>query len=247
MHNKQFPEKVLPYKTYNKIGHLSKSRLGEGDHFIDEKTESQLTKQLTDPVAVIYVEEKLDGSNVCVVRWKGELRCLTRSGYDCEKSTQEQHRMFARWVHHRRDLFGILLSEEEDRVVGEWLALAHGTKYQIDSGYNVFIAFDLYKKEHEMRYFDRIKSFASVGLAMPRLLHVGGACTTNRAIKLLEEPSCHKPEDAEGVIYRMERPGKIALKAKLVKKNKVDGKYLIDGQEIWNWHDGLKYEPKKSD
>lgn len=237
----EFPEKVLPYKTYNKIGHLSKSRLGEGDHFIDSKTEAQLTKQLTDPLALIYVEEKLDGSNVCVVRWKGELRCLTRSGYDCEKSNQEQHRMFARWVHNRRDLLGILLCEEEDRVVGEWLVLAHGTKYQVDWGNEAFIAFDLYTKNREVYYFDKIKLFSSVGLKTPRLLHLGGACSTNRAIKLLEEPSYHKPEDAEGVIYRMERMGnKPSIKAKLVKKNKEDGKYIKDGQVIWNWHDGIK-------
>lgn len=227
------PEKILPYKTYNRIGHLSKSRLGEGDHFVDQKTEGLLTKQNDDPNSVIIVQEKLDGSNVCVVRWKGELRALGRSGYDCQYSNQEQHRLFHKFVMDRKDRFEKILPKEEDRVVGEWLALAHGTLYNLN--HEPFVPFGLFEGQKELSFLALFSTCFANGFVTPIVLHIGGACSVNRALKLLNAEKYHGADNPEGVVYRMERPGKPPILAKLVKHDKEDGKFFKEGKEIWNW------------
>src|SRR5258706_14403007 len=114
------PKKILDYKTYNKIGHFSKSRLGDGDHFIDKKTESQFLTKCDDQTAVIIVQEKLDGSNVCVVNIKNKMVALSRAGYLCETSNQLQHRAFAKWVKIHEERFINCLFHDGMRLVGEW-------------------------------------------------------------------------------------------------------------------------------
>lgn len=229
------PKKILPYKTYNKIGHLSKSRLGPGDHFIDITAENLLTKQLANNQQLVIVQEKLDGSNVSVVRYNGRLYALGRSGYDCSESNQEQHRMFHRWVMSRDCNFSQLLPKEGDRVVGEWLALAHGTKYNLC--HDPFVPFDLFSGEKQLNFLEFFNRVAKNGFITPFVLHIGGSCSIQRGIKLLNSLSYHGAENPEGLIYRLEESGKPKLIAKYVKPDKVDAKYITEGQEIWNYHD----------
>jgi ATP-dependent RNA circularization protein (DNA/RNA ligase family) len=236
------PPKVLSYKTYNSIPHISSSRLGEGDHYIDEKHEKSLVDTLPNQQSLVIVQEKFDGSNVSIVRYQGELRVLSRNGYDCKNSNQLQHRMAYDYVQKYRTIFENICSQQEDRLVGEWLALAHGTRYENLDDSSVFRPFDFYREGKELPFYQFIAIVSKMGLLhYPTVLHIGGSCSARRALKLLDEKG--SSSDAEGVIYRLEEGGKPKFKAKYIKHDKVDGKYLKneDGtykkeeEYIFNW------------
>lgn len=238
----EHPKKVLTYKTYNKIGHLSKSRLGEGDHFVDAKTEKTATKELDDLLTLIIVQEKLDGSNVCVANVGGEIVAMGRSGYRCSESNQEQHRRFANWVQLKINHFQNLLMPG-DRIVGEWLAQAHGTRYELE--HDPFVAFDLFKGEDRCTYHDFLLNVLPWGFITPQVYHIGGSCSISRIEKLSSKiKSIHNAIDPiEGFIWRIETNGKFKNIVKYVRAQKEDGKYFKDGQEVWNCDNNFYFYP----
>ena len=63
--------KPLGAKAYGSICHLPGSRLGPGDHKLNEGQARILTQKVRDKHDVIFIQEKLDGSNVCVARIDG--------------------------------------------------------------------------------------------------------------------------------------------------------------------------------
>jgi ATP-dependent RNA circularization protein (DNA/RNA ligase family) len=233
------PTKVLDYKTYNSIGHLSGSRLGASDSKIDAKTEKCLTVMLPEHMkCFLYIEEKMDGTNVCVVRLHGELRVLSRSGYDCKESPQKQHQMFYRWVMANKEKFNKLLTNNHDRVVGEWLAQAHGTIYNGLS--NPFQVFDLYHEKRQLPVSLRTKLVEQAGLVNVPIVLAGLT-----AVPIDVALSCVN-KNAEGVVYRLEKMKKNAtvmentpwIIAKVVRMEKEDGKYLTDPNlSVWNWRE----------
>ena len=237
--------KVLPYKTYNRIGHFSKSRLGDGDHYIDQKTEDICLKQIVDPLTLIIVQEKLDGSNVCVLNTGDEIVALSRSGYRCDTSNLEQHRAFAQWVRFREERFTKLLPFEGNRVVGEWLLQAHGTKYNICDSEDLFVPFDWFMRiddnqELRVNYHLFLNKVLPLGFRTPHLFHVGGACSINRTEKMAKyyDFPIINQDSIEGFIYRIEVNGEFKNIVKYVRPNKIDGKYFIDfpDQPIWNFN-----------
>ena len=90
--------KPLGTKAYGSICHLPGSRLGPGDHKLDEGMLRILTMKPRDRHDLIIVQEKLDGSNVCIAKIDGQLVPLGRSGYPAISSKYEQHRLFHLWV-----------------------------------------------------------------------------------------------------------------------------------------------------
>lgn len=72
--------KFIGRKMYNSIGHLPESRTGSGDHKISKTMADIVAKQVRDKHDIVIVQEKLDGSNVCVVRENDVLIPLTRAG-----------------------------------------------------------------------------------------------------------------------------------------------------------------------
>lgn len=232
----QHPEKILDYKTYNKIGHLSKSRLGKGDHFIDKKAEETFLKQVLDNQTLVIVQEKMDGSNVCVVKHNGDLIALGRSGYKCSDSNLEQHRYFDKFVKRYKERFSSILPNEGDRIVGEWCLQAHGTKYPFTKEEELFYPFDIFlQKTHRLSFIDFFMLVSSVDFRSPKVLHLGGSCSINRGMKLLKKEISLKAHeyDPEGLIYRIEKAGAFQNIAKYVCHHKEDGKYFKDGT-IWN-------------
>ena len=59
--------KILGFKNYGSIPHLSNSKLGDGDHYINSGQEFILTQKPRDRHDNILVFEKYDGSNVDIV------------------------------------------------------------------------------------------------------------------------------------------------------------------------------------
>lgn len=226
--------KPLGIKSYGSIGHLPQSRMGPSDSSVHEGQARICTEKTRDKHDYIIVQEKLDGSNVGVALLDGELVPLTRAGYHARTSPYEQHHMFADWVRDNEERFRAVLTEGE-RICGEWLAQAHGTLYDL-MGREPFVAFDLMNGTIRNTYY-QFWSRVAPHFQSPTLLHVGGAISVDAAMKL-HATRRFPCDEVEGVVYRVERKGKVDFLAKYVRPDKVDGKYLpsISGKEaIWNW------------
>lgn len=104
--------------------------MGPGDHHCDAGQTRIATEALRDRHDLVIVLEKLDGSNVGVARIDGTIYPLNRSGYLATSSTYAQHQLFAAWVYENQDRFVTALGDGE-RFCGEWLAQAHGTRYEL--------------------------------------------------------------------------------------------------------------------
>lgn len=238
--------KPLGIKAYGHIPHLPGSRMGAGDHHCHEGQQRMCCEKRRDKHDTIIVQEKVDGSCVSVALLDGKLVPLMRAGHRATDSRYRQHILFDRWVWEHEEQLRSILNEGE-RVCGEWLALAHGTKY--DLPHEPFVMFDV------MVGSDRMKTVAEMGalslrsgLPVPRNLHIGDVVSIDRVMSLLE-PSGHGAlESVEGAVWRVERKGKHDFIAKFVRHDKKDGCYL-DGPELWNTWPGsaefLGREPAK--
>ena len=162
--------KPLGGKAYGSIPHLPGSRRGPADKGLSEKQAAICTIKTRDKHDVVIVEEKLDGSNVAVAKINGQIIPLTRSGYAAISSPYEQDRLFHDWVFVNYVRFQSLLDEGE-RVVGEWLAQAHGTRY--DLKHEPFVAFDLMtetKRVCREQFWERT---TNNDIITPAILHHG--------------------------------------------------------------------------
>jgi len=227
--------KPLNRKSYGSIGHLPNSRLGPADHTVHEGQARICTEKTRDKHDTVIVQEKLDGSCTAVALVNGEILALGRAGYLATTSMFEMHHLFADWVKENEKRFRSVLKEGE-RLVGEWLAQAHGTIYDL-AGLQPWGAFDLMVEAKRLTFDEFIDRLVYAGFYFPCVLHEGSALSVEDAIKLHEELSwpCDR---TEGVVYRVERHGKVDFLAKWVRPDKEDGKYLpeISGKEaVWNW------------
>lgn len=229
-------EKPLGRKAYGSIPHLPGSRTGPTDSTVPEGQGRICTDDVRDDRDEIIVQEKLDGSCCAVGNVDGDILALTRSGYEATTSPYEQHDFFAAWVRERWTRFDELLDPGE-RIVGEWLAMAHGTLYDPDHpGFRPFIAFDLMTEAERVPY-DVFHARVNGRLPVPRLIHRGGALSFDRLWSRLE-PSGHGAEAVEGAVYRVERAGEVDYLAKWVRPDKIDGKYFEQNHPegpIYHW------------
>ena len=229
--------KPLGRKCYGSIGHLPASRLGPGDHRINDGQARILTVKTRDRHDRVIVCEKLDGSNVAVANVGGTILALGRSGYLAQTSSYEQHQLFAAWVRDNSDRFSFL--KEGERVCGEWLAQAHGTRYRLT--HDPFVAFDIMCEDQRALFEEISPRLTEAGLAMPKLLFMGQgqSFAVAEAMKKLGKFGFHGAlEPAEGAVWRVERMGKVDFLGKYVRPDKADGRYLpeLSGTEaVWNW------------
>ncbi|MCH8346623.1 MAG: hypothetical protein IIC87_06825 [Chloroflexi bacterium] len=227
--------KPLGHRAYGSIGHLPDSRLGPGDHHVHEGQARICTERARDRHDLITVQEKLDGSCVAVANHKGAIIALGRRGYLAETSPFEMHHLFADWVRLNGRRFAAVLNDGE-RLVGEWLAQAHGTKYELP--HEPFVAFDLMRKHERVTVKELTSRVALAGFVTPSLIHQGFPISV-AAVRTSLDQSAHGAQGgAEGAVWRVERRGKVDFLAKWVRPDKVDGCYLpeVSGEEaVWNW------------
>lgn len=229
--------KPLGRKNYGSIGHLPCSRMGPADHACHPGQQRIATEKARDKHDVIIVTEKLDGSNVGIARLNDTIYALGRAGYLAQTSRFEQHQLFAAWVRENEEFWRRVLRDGQ-RLVGEWMAQAHGTRYTLPLG--PFAAFDLMEAERRLPFAALLALCNSASIPMPKLLHVGGPISVEKAMEL-HEAGDHGCDEAEGVVYRVERKGEYDFMAKWVRPDKVDGKYLpevtgaISLTPVWNW------------
>lgn len=226
--------KPLGQKAYGSIPHLPNSRLGIGDHYISLGQARIATEKPRDKHDLVIVQEKLDGSNCCVAKIENKIIALGRSGYLAETSIYPIHHVFANYVKENEKRFFALLTEGE-RVCGEFLAQAVGTKY--DLIHEPFVPFDLLRKTTRVPYSIFEKRIKQFNFILPNLLHIGGSFPVDSAIKAIEKSGHGAIDEVEGAIWRIERKGVVDFLTKFVHHHKQDGKYFpeITGLEtVWN-------------
>lgn len=227
--------KPLGHKAYGSIPHLPGSRLGPGDHHCEEGQAKIATVKTRDRHDIVICQEKLDGSNVSVARVGGELHFLTRAGYPALSSKYEQHHKFAEWAEKNSRRFIGLLNDGE-RLCGEWLLQAHGTRYNLP--HEPFVAFDLFREKERLIYEQFSGRAQDCGFAIPKLLSTGPAFSVQAAIEAIKKSGHGAIDPVEGAIWRVERKGKVDFLTKFVHHHKQDGVYLPEmngtGVPIWN-------------
>jgi hypothetical protein len=233
--------KPIGRKNYGSIPHFPTSRIGPGDHKCDAGQLRIATEKARDKHDVIIVTEKLDGSNVGIARVGDTIHALGRAGYLAQTSPYEQHQLFAAWVRDREDKFREMLADGE-RLVGEWMAQAHGCRYSLPNG--PFAAFDLMRDGERVSYAAFSARCTDFKIPLPKLLHIGAPLPVERAMELHGDGDHGCLDEPEGAVWRVERRGVFDYLVKWVRPDKVDGSLLpnVSGNpEVWNWR------PKKSE
>lgn len=229
-------QKPLGMKNYGSIPHLPNSRMGPGDHCCHEGQAVICTARVRDRRDRIWVTEKLDGSNVGVAHLDdGQIVALGRAGYLARTSKFEQHQMFADWVTRNEGRLRALLKPGE-RVAGEWLAQAHGTRILLH--HEPFVIFDMFDSRGRQPWEYARNIIARSGFITPFVLNDGLSPMSIEDAIAACTPSHHGQEEAEGAVWRVERDGKFDFMAKYVKPSKIDGVLLpeISGKNaVWNW------------
>ncbi|MEM7289458.1 MAG: RNA ligase family protein [Pseudomonadota bacterium] len=255
-------KKPLGHKSYGSIPHLPGSRRGPGDRGLQDKQAAIAIEKLPSKHHHLIVQEKLDGANVGVAKINGEIVPLSRAGYHARTSPYEQHHMFADWVRDNQKRFDMVLDDGE-RLCGEWLAQAHGTRYDLEESmheYSIpFVAFDI-MKGHERLVYDEFESRVSRVFNIPGLIYKGQeAIPIDEAMSVLKRVGNHYGfhgalEPCEGAVWRVEfdrqvkggRKREVLFLAKYVMHDKVDGKHFpsISGEpEVWNWRPEGAHSP----
>lgn len=216
-------------RGYGSIGHLPGSKLGPSDSTIGVKAAALLIEKTRDRHDVVYVQEKVDGSNSGVFRSGDTLYPITRAGLLASESPYPHHRRFAAWVERERARFLKLLQDGET-ATGECLRRAHGTLYQLK--HEPFVLFDIRRKAERLTH-DGLKARVGDDFVLPATVHVGGACSVEEAMKLVGSQQSDGTyghhgalERVEGAVWRLERLGKVLLVAKFVREDTETGKYL---------------------
>lgn len=230
----------LGAKAYGSIPHLPGSRTGPADRHLPLGLARVCTERVRDAQDHIVVLEKLDGSCVAAARIGDGLVALGREGRLAAESPNESRRLWAAWVSTHAERFLAVLRPGE-RLVGEWLALAHGTRYALP--HEPFVCFDLMHGAERLPWRDVKARVQAGGFVTPGLIHEGGALSIEAALARLQGGGFHGAIDpVEGAVWRVERhsgdTARVDFLAKYVRADKVDGSLLPENTgrpAVWNW------------
>lgn len=229
------PIKPLRSKAYGSIPHLPGSRMGPADHHCHAGQEVICCTKARDRHDRVIVTEKLDGACVSIANVDGKLMALIRAGYTAADAKFDHLRMFDAWASNNLGKFRNL--KPGDRVIGEWLAMAHGTVYRLT--HDPFVAFDIMTGPQRWPHDEARQFFDATEIEAAKVLHDGGPVTVPDIMGKLDGLGFHgATEPVEGAVWRVERRGVFDFLAKYVRPDKVDGKYLpeVSGQPaIWHW------------
>lgn len=237
--------KLLGRKAYGSIPHLPESRLGPGDYSLAPERASLLTQSPRDGEDRVIVTEKLDGACLSIAKKDGALLPLIRAGYHVLESPHLHLQVFARWLAPRQERFQSLLAEGE-RVVGEWLLLAHSIRYRITDPDHLFVPFDIIQPrkvkpngEARLLHQEFTSRLRETGIRPAHVIADGAPISPDMALGRLGPTGFHGAIDPpEGAVWRMERGGKVEFLGKFVRADKVDGDLLpalSGGEPVWNW------------
>lgn len=232
--------KILGKKAYGSTPHLQNSRLGPGDHKVNDGMQRIATEKIKDKKYKIIVSEKLDGSCCCIAKECDQLYALGRAGYLAQSSSYKQHQLFADWVRKYNDLLQIDL-KNGDRIVGEWLCQAHSTRYNLT--HEPFVPFAFFEGDirktfnNVVDYVNNLKD--KINICHPHVIEWNEPITEIEAMNRLGKYGFHGALDlCEGAVWIIEEKNKYVFAAKHVISGKIDGKYLPELNNcdaIYNW------------
>lgn len=229
-------EKPLKRKAYGSIPHLPGSRLGPADHCCHQGQSDICQIKARDKHDRIIVTEKLDGGNVAIAKVDGMVWALGRAGYPAITSKFVQHHYFEAWVNAGRAKWDAMLDDGEV-LHGEWLAMAHGTRY--DLPHAPLVAFDLTRFGKRVPHDEMTDRCTVYGVTTAAVISDGPPIAIDNALAMLGEKGRHGAlETVEGAVWRVERHGEFDFMAKYVRHDKQDGKYLpeVSGCDpYWHW------------
>lgn len=228
------PHKPLGKPSYGSIPHLPNSRVGPSDSHISEGQAIIATQKKRDKHDTVIVQEKLDGSNMCVAKLNNQILALGRAGYLAKESPYKQHWLFDIWVTKNAARFDELLHEGE-RICGEWLAMAHGTLYNLQD--EPFVGFDILSGTERIVFQEFSERCEKLDIVIPNTIHIGDSLSVESALEKLQVSGHGAIDEVEGAVWRVERHNKVDFLTKYVKPNKIDGAYFseITGKDpVWN-------------
>jgi hypothetical protein len=221
--------KPLGHKAYGSIPHLPGSKRGPGDHGLEEKQADILVNGRKG--WTIVAQEKLDGACVSVAKINGEIVALGRAGYLAASSPYPHMQRFDAWVRERRDRFERLFAGVHcgERVVGEWVLMAHGLRYFVVNPDDLFVAFDI-MVGHERALPGIVEARCSDANIRGAHSYIAGTPTVCMS-------RFHAEGYAEGTVYRAieDKVGKIRFLGKWVRPDFEAGRYLSTEHPIWNY------------
>ncbi len=225
-------KKPLGKRIYGSIPHLSNSKKGPADKNINIGQEKIATLKTRDNLDNVIVQEKLDGSNVGAALLNDKIIAMTRRGYLADTSPFEMHHIFDNWVKENEERFRSVLIEGE-RICGEWMIDAHGTKYNLP--HEPFVAFDIFNsKNKRILYYDFLSKI-NIKFVTPHLLSTGRSFSVDDALEKLGDFGFHgATEKQEGAVWRVERNGVVEFLCKYVRPDKENGKYIKSDERIRN-------------
>lgn len=227
-------------KAYGSIPHLPGSRTGAADRHLSLAHARICTERARDAQDQVVVLEKLDGSCVAAARLGDAIVALGREGRLASRSPNEARRLWAAWVSAHTERFLSVLQPGE-RLVGEWLALAHSTRYTLL--HEPFVCFDLLRGNERLPWRELVARVKAGGFVTPGLVHEGGPLSIKAAMERLQGGGFHGASDpVEGAVWRVERDtaetARVEFLAKYVRPDKVDGSLLPENTgraAVWNW------------
>lgn len=228
--------KPLGIKSYGSIALLPNSRVTPADHHCHEGQAIIATEKVRDRHDEVIIQEKLDGSNVAVALLNNEILALTRAGYLAKTSPFEQHWHWENWVHQNESRFRAVLKDGE-RICGEWIMQAHGTRYNLL--HEPFVVFDVINVHDRFPYDEFVNRINKGNFIKPYLIHRGQSLSVEIVLERLGKFGHHGAiDEVEGAVWRIQRRGKVDFLVKYLKPYKKDGIYLPEMSKvepIWNW------------
>jgi hypothetical protein len=233
------PAKPLGSKGYGSTPHLVGSRVGPADSHVDPTLALIMTRKVRNRHDRIIVTEKVDGSCMTVARIGRWILPVNRAGYLVTDSPWPMQHVFADYVSDRSKMISSILSDGE-RIAGEWMLQAHGTRHLIEDPRDLFVAFSIIGPRGRIPYDDFASRVDSVGIRRAHVISDGPAMSQAGAVAALGETGFHNAlEQPEGAVWVLETRGEFNCIAKHVIPEKVDGKYLSSingGEDTWNYH-----------
>lgn len=129
------------------------------------------------------------------------------------------------WVEENKSRFAALLKEKE-RVSGEWLVMAHGTRYNLP--HEPFVPFDLIVGTERSIWDDFRLRVSEFDFTTPNLISIGQPFPVEYMIECIKVSGHGALDEVEGAIWRVERKGKVDFLCKYVHHHKQDGKYFAE-------------------
>ncbi len=218
-------------KGYGSIPHLSTSKLNEkADKKICLQQEEILTTEKIKKGEEIIVLEKVDGTNISIMKINNDLYGVVKSGYDVRTSNFEHIRKFQNFLDKNKQKYMKILKNGE-KISGEWMIKTHSVLYNLP--HEPFIAFDFQSLNKERFSYDELKEICDkYEIISTGLVHRGDSISAALAMDKLGNGFHGAINPPEGIVYRLERKGKVIFMAKHVREG-INSQYMND-ESIYN-------------